>query len=357
MKKHAPQQRDATNRRKVEHIEIIRADADVDRRKFYFDDIRLRHRALPELDLEAVDTSISFMGKRLAFPLLISSMTGGDHAMVRRINRNLALAAERCHVAMGVGSQRVLFTHPRARRSFALREVAPSALLFANLGAVQLNKGFGLAECQEAIDTLGADGLYLHLNPLQEAVQPEGDTQFAELASKIGAIARAISKPVIIKEVGAGISPEDAHLLIPQGIRYIDVAGAGGTSWSRIEHHRQSGSRRDNMGILFQDWGWPTPRALWELRHLRSDITLIASGGLRSGVDMAKALVLGASLCGLAAPFLKPAQTSVDAVVATIQRLQREFRTALFLLGVRQAADLVGNTRLLLDPPPFGSAP
>jgi isopentenyl-diphosphate delta-isomerase len=279
-------------------------------------------------------------------------MTGGDHAMVRRINRNLAEAAERCQVAMGVGSQRVMFTHPRARASFELRKIAPSALLFANLGAVQLNKGFSVAHCREAVDALGADALYLHLNPLQEAVQPEGDTQFSGLAKRIGEIARTLEVPVILKEVGAGISREDAELAMRHGIRYIDVAGAGGTSWSRIEHHRQIESSRSDIGLVFQDWGIPTPRALWELRKFRPRLTLIASGGLRSGLDMAKALVLGASLCGLAAPFLQPAQESADAVVAAIEQLQRELRTAMFLLGVNRVSSMIGQTRFLLDVPP-----
>lgn len=344
---------DRTNRRKVEHIEIINADRDVDRRKFYFDDIQLRHRALPEIDLDAVDTSTTFMGKRLALPLLISSMTGGDHAMVRRINRHLAEAAERCGVAMGVGSQRVMFTHPNARASFALRAHAPTALLFANLGAVQLNKGFTIDHCREAVQALEADGLYLHLNPLQEAVQPEGDTQFGGLADKIGAVAAALPQPLIVKEVGAGVSREDVELLLPRGVRFIDVAGSGGTSWSRIEHHRQTPSGANALGLLYQDWGLPTPRALWELRDLRPRVTLIASGGLRSGLDMAKAIVLGASLCGLAAPFLKPAMQSADAVVEVIDRLHREFRVAMFLLGVSRVADLIGNTRLLQNPLPL----
>ena len=342
---------DRTNRRKVEHIEIINTDREVDRRKFYFDEIRLRHRALPEIDLDAVDTSVEFMGKRLSCPLLISSMTGGDHAMVRRINRNLAAAAERCQVAMGVGSQRVMFTHPKARASFALREVAPTTLLFANLGAVQLNKGFGLEQCRAAVATVGADALYLHLNPLQEAVQPEGDTQFGGLAKKIGAVARGLDVPVILKEVGSGISREDAQLVLPHGIRHIDVAGTGGTSWSRIEHHRQAGPARNDLGLVFQDWGLPTPRALWELRDLRPRVSLIASGGLRSGLDMAKAIVLGASLCGLAAPFLKPALESADAVTAVIERLRRELRTAMFLLGAPRIPALLGQHRLLLNPP------
>ena len=338
---------DLINDRKVQHLRVITEDAEVDRRKFHFDAVRLRHRALPELDLAEVDTSITFLGKKLSFPLLISCMTGGDHALVRRINRHLAEAAERCGVALGVGSQRVMFQNPRARASFALRGRAPTALLFSNLGAVQLNHGFGLAECRAAVEAVGADALVLHLNPLQEAVQPEGDTAFAGLADKIGAIARTLGRPVIVKEVGAGLSVEDVRRLRRRGVRLFDVAGSGGTSWSRIEHHRS----RDNLGLLFQDWGLPTPRALWELRGLRPGITLIASGGLRSGLDMAKAMVLGASLCGLAAPFLQPAMTSAEAVVKVIERLQREFRTALFLLGLRRVDQLRGHEALLLDHP------
>lgn len=346
-------QRNRINDRKVEHIRVINEDAGVDRRKFYFDDLVLRHRALPEVNLDDIDTTTSFLGKTLSFPLLISCMTGGDHTLVRRINRHLAEAAEQCGVAMGVGSQRVMFQQARARASFALRAYAPTALLFSNLGAVQLNHGFGLAECRAAVEVLEADALVLHLNPLQEAVQPEGDTQFAGLAAKIGQIVRDLHRPVILKEVGAGISAEDVQLMLPLGIRIIDVAGCGGTSWSRIEHHRQSGADRHELGLLFQDWGLPTPRALWELRGLRRDLTLIASGGLRSGLDMAKAMVLGASLCGLAAPFLKPAMQSTAAVVKTIHRLHREFRTAMFLLGLSRVDQLQDNHALLAGPPPY----
>lgn len=344
-------QRDSINDRKVQHIRVITADAGTDRRKFYFDDIRLRHRALPEVNLEEIDTSTSFLGKHLTFPLLISCMTGGDHALVRRINRHLAEAAEQCGVAMGVGSQRVMFQNPGARESFALRTFAPTALLFGNLGAVQLNHGFGLKECRAAVEVLEADALVLHLNPLQEAVQPEGDTVFGGLAAKIGAVARTLGRPVILKEVGAGISVEDVKLVRRHGIRIIDVAGSGGTSWSRIEHHRQRGAGRNDLGLLFQDWGLPTPQALWELRGFRPALDLIASGGIRSGLDLAKAVVLGASLGGLAAPFLQPALRSTAAVVQTIRQLHHEFRTAMFLLGARRVDQLQGNTALLAQLP------
>ncbi len=342
---------DLTNHRKLEHIRILRADPESDRRMRHFDAVRLRHRALPETDLEAIDPSTEIMGKRLRFPLLISSMTGGDHELVRKINRRLAEAAEETGVAMGVGSQRVLFTHPESRDSFALRSVAPTALLFGNLGAVQLNYGFGLDQARAAVEVLEADGLYLHLNPLQEAVQPEGDTRFAGLIDRMGEVAATLGRPVIAKEVGAGVSVDDAALLRDAGVRWIDVAGAGGTSWSRIEHHRQPESDADALGLLFQDWGLPTPLALRELRAFDPGLDLIASGGIRSGLDMAKAVVLGARLAGLAQPFLEPAMQGTREVVRVIERLRREFVTTMFLLGCSTLDDLFAQDRHLLAVP------
>jgi isopentenyl-diphosphate delta-isomerase len=339
-----------TNDRKLEHINIINSDEEVDRRKHYFDAIHLKHRALPELDLKDVDPSITFMGKRLSFPLLISSMTGGSQKVVQQINKNLAIAAEETCVALGVGSQRVMFTHPEAKASFELRQHAPNTLLFANLGAVQLNYGFGLDQCQQAIQAVGADALYFHLNPLQEAVQPEGDVNFAGLANKIAGIAALLDKPVIVKEVGAGLSQKDAQLLLNQGIKYIDVAGSGGTSWSRIENFRRQDEKNDNLGLLFQDWGNPTPLVLRELKPLKDKVTLVASGGIRSGVDMVKAVILGASLCGLAKPFLQPAMQSPDAVIKTINTIKREFLVAMFLLGAQNIGDLKHNDSLLWNP-------
>ena len=248
---------DRTNERKIEHIRAIERDPATDRDGRWFDRILLEHRALPELSLEAVDPGIQFLGKRLDFPLLISSMTGGDHERVRRINRNLAVAAERCGVALAVGSQRVMFRQPAARASFELRALAPSTVLIGNLGAVQLNCGFGLDQCREAVEVLDADGLYLHLNPLQEAVQPEGDTDFAGLAERIGSIVAGLEVPVLLKEVGSGLSPADLQLGHAQGVRHFDIAGSGGTSWSRIEHHRRGDG--SDIGLRFQDWGVPTP--------------------------------------------------------------------------------------------------
>ncbi len=338
-----------TNDRKLEHVRIVQEDVHVDRRRRYFDEIRLKHRALPELSLDEIDTSVEFLGKRLSFPLLISSMTGGHHELLRKINRNLATAAEATGVAMAVGSQRVMFASPEAEDSFALRSVAPTALLFSNLGAVQLNYGFTVDDCRRAVDVVKADGLYLHLNPLQEAIQPEGDTNFAGLVDKIGDVVERLDVPVILKEVGAGFSEEDVRLAIQVGVRFIDVAGSGGTSWSRIEHHRQSETDSQDLGLLFQDWGIPTPVALRLLQPYTNEITLIASGGIRSGIDMVKAIVLGASLCGVASPFLAPAMESAEAVIALIERLRREFRTAMFVLGAPDVGYLKGNRALLLE--------
>ena len=301
------------------------------------------------MNLGEVNPSIEFMGKTLSFPLLISSMTGGDHDLVRSINRNLAVAAEKTGVAMGVGSQRVMFSQPEAKRSFEIRKFAPTTLLFANLGAVQLNYGFTLDMCEEAVATVGADALILHLNPLQEAVQPSGNTNFAKLSARIINIALRLKKPVVLKEVGAGISEEDVRLVADEGIRYIDVAGAGGTSWSRIEHYSLMKEEREDMGISFQDWGIPTPWALMTLKDYRDRITLIASGGVRSGIDMVKAMILGASLCGIASPFLEPAVESADKVVEVIGALKREFTTAMFLLGMKNTRELFGNEGLLLN--------
>jgi len=340
-----------TNRRKLDHVRLALRDPGADRTMHHFDRLVLRHRALPEIDLESVDTSVELLGRRLSFPLVIGSMTGGSSRSLRRVNRNLAEAAQRCRVGMGVGSQRVMFTHPTARDSFRLRDVAPDTLLLANLGAVQLNCGFGVEECRQAVEVLGADGLYLHLNPLQEAVQPEGEARFAGLADKIGDIAARLPVPVIVKEVGCGLDVADVEILLGRGVRLFEVAGSGGTSWSRIEHLRQPRIDGHDLGLVFQDWGIPTPLALERLRHLKNRIVLIASGGIRTGIDMVKAMVLGASACAIALPFLRAAFRSRTDVEMLIEILRKEFRLAMFLLGVQRVEDLIGHDELLLVNP------
>ncbi len=334
------------NQRKLDHINIVSEDREIDRRQYYFDRIRLTHRALPELNLAEVDPSTKFLGKKLSFPLLISSMTGGADEELVKINRNLAEAAEAEGVALAVGSQRVFFSDDAARESFELRKLAPNTVLLGNLGAVQLNYEMGFADCEAAVNLLDADGLYLHLNPLQEAVQPEGDTDFSGLRSKIAVIVKTLKQPVIVKEVGAGISAVDVEHLLAAGVKYIDVAGSGGTSWSMVESKR---SDNPQLGELFSDWGIPTPIALQQMKPYRHEMTLIASGGIRSGIDMVKSMVLGASLCGLARPFLNPARESADAVREVIRRLKREFTTAMFLLGAGEIDDIFSKEELLLD--------
>lgn len=338
---------DQTNDRKVEHIRAIENDPSTDRSGRYFDRIRLMHRALPELSLAEVDPSCEFLGRKLSFPLLISSMTGGDHELVTKINRNLAIAAQKTGVAMAVGSQRVMFTNPAARESFSLREFAPDVPLLANLGAVQLNYGLGISHALQAIDVLEADGFYLHLNPLQEAIQPEGDTDFRHLAECIGTLVETLHVPVILKEVGAGLSPADIEKGLSVGVKHFDLAGSGGTSWSRIEHHRRKDGT--DLGIKFQDWGIPTPLALKLSEPYHLQASFIASGGLRDGIDMAKSVILGASLCGIAGPLLKPAMESADAVVAVIEQLREEFVTAMFLLGTANIKALYRNRALVLE--------
>ncbi len=330
----------------MDHIHIVSEGGDIDRRRYYFDRIHLTHRALPELNLAEVDPSSKFMGKDLSFPLIISSMTGGADGELVKINRNLALAAEAEGVAFAVGSQRVFLSDDAARESFELRKYAPNALLLGNLGAVQLNYELGFADCEAVLDILGADGLYLHLNPLQEAVQPEGDTDFSSLRSKIAVIVQTLKQPVVVKEVGAGISPEDVEHLLAAGVKYIDIAGCGGTSWSRVESHR---SDEPELGELFSDWGIPTPLALRAMKPYRHEMKMIASGGVRSGIDMVKSMILGASLCGVARPFLNPARESADAVREVIRRLRREFTTTMFLLGAGRIDDIKENEGLILD--------
>ena len=328
------------NDRKYDHLRILADDPETDRKKNYFDNLRLKNRALPQIDLDEVDPHTWFMNRKLSFPLLISCMTGGSGEELCRINRNLALAAEATGVAMGMGSQRVMLADPSAAESFMLRKYAPSALLLGNLGAVQLNNGVSVDDCRKLAELTGIDALCLHLNPLQEAVQPEGDTNFGNLAERIAEVVAALDVPVIVKEVGAGIGKEDAKILIDAGVKYIDVAGTGGTSWSRIESYRATAG--SSAGVLFQDWGIPTPDAVWQLGPMcdESSVKLISSGGIRSGIDMAKSMVLGASLCGIANPFIALAVQSPEAVIEHIENFKKQFITAMFLLGKKDIPSL-----------------
>lgn len=295
---------------------------------------RFIHRAMPELDLSDVDLSQQVFGKKLQAPILISSMTGGNEEAAG-INRLLAEAAQATGIAMGLGSQRAAIELPDLAPTFQVRQVAPDILLFANLGAVQLNYNYGIAECQRAVDMIQADALILHLNALQEAVQPEGNTHFAGLADKIESVCKALPVPVIVKEVGWGFSEQDARRLADAGVSAIDVAGAGGTSWSQVEMHRAKDESQARLAAAFINWGIPTAEAILNVHRAAPELMIIASGGLRSGVEIAKCIALGANLGGMAGPFLKAAARSSEAVIQTIQEIQREVQVTMFAAGAR----------------------
>lgn len=333
---------DTTETRKLDHLRIV-LEEDVAAKGITSGWARYRftHRALPELDLSEIDTRVTLFGKRLQAPLLISSMTGGAND-AERINLLLAEAAETMGVAMGVGSQRAALSNPQLARTYQVRKVAPTTVLLANLGAVQFNYGYGVAECRRAVEMIEADALILHLNALQEAVQPEGDTNFKGLLNKIGQVCRELDVPVIVKEVGNGIGAADARRLIEVGVSAIDVAGAGGTSWSEVERFRHMQASGQQIAALFAGWGIPTTQAIQEVRAALPHVTLIGSGGVRTGLDVAKAIALGADLAGTAAPHLFSASDgdNSNAVVEALRVLHMQLRITMFLTGAGDIAAL-----------------
>jgi len=301
----------------------------------YFDEIRFEHRALPEIAFDDVRIETSFLGRELDAPLLISCMTGGT-GVAERINRRLAEAAEASRVVLGVGSQRKAIDDPETAATFRVREYAPNVPILANLGAVQLNYGYGVDECRAAVDMIEADALVLHLNAMQEALQPEGQLNFRGLLPKIAAVVGALEGPVVVKEVGCGLSAAVGRELANVGVRILDTAGVGGTSWARIEAARADAF---DLGERFADWGVPTPESIRQLATLPG-VQVIGSGGIRSGVDIAKALALGADLGGMAFPFLEAANISTAAVVERIQHAAFELRICMFCTGARDVAAL-----------------
>ncbi len=334
--------------RKADHIRInLEEDVGFNQLTTGLEQYRFTHMALPELNLVEIDLSTVFLGKSLRAPLLISSMTGGtERAYV--INRNLATAAQEAGIAMGLGSMRAALEEPSLAESFlVVRPVAPDILLFANLGAVQLNYGYTVDDCRHAVDMVEADALYLHFNPLQEALQPEGNTNFAGLLEKIEAVCKSLEVPVVAKEVGWGFSQQIARRLVDAGITAIDVAGAGGTSWSQVEMHRADTEIRRQVAATFRDWGIPTAESIQMVREAAPQLPVIASGGLRNGLDIAKSIALGARLAGMAGPFLKAAVISTDAVMETISATTAELRTTMFCIGVASLDELRDTPHLL----------
>jgi isopentenyl-diphosphate delta-isomerase len=292
------------------------------------------HRAIPELNLEEIDSRLSFLGKNLNAPILISSMTGGTEN-ARMINHTLAAAAQETGIAMGVGSQRIALEHPEIAPTFKVRSVAPDVLLFANLGAIQLNYGYSIKQCIKAVEMIDADALILHFNSLQEALQKEGQTRFSGLINKVEHVCKSIDIPVIAKEVGWGFSKTDISMLAEAGISAIDVAGAGGTSWSQVEMHRSKDDYQHELAAAFRNWGISTATAIQNVVDVSPSLPIIASGGLRSGVDIAKCIALGASLGGMANPFLKAATHSVEKTVELISIYTDEIKLCMFATGSR----------------------
>ncbi len=307
-----------------------------------FERFDLPYRALPESNLSQLDTRTTFLGKALRAPLLIGAMTGGA-ARAGLINRHLAEAAQRLGVGLMLGSQRVMLEHPEALESFCVRPFAPDVLLIGNLGVAQLGRGYGLAELTRATELIGADALALHANPLQEALQKGGDTDFSALLTKLHALVPRLPFPVLLKEVGHGLSREVAEAVRGVGFAALDVAGAGGTSWAKVEAYVRYGELRH---AELTEWGVPTAEALLGVRRALPQMPLIASGGIRSGLDAAKAIASGAQAVAVARPLLERALTSTEAVVEYLEAFIWELRVAMHCAGVPDIPSLA-RTQLL----------
>lgn len=322
-----------TEKRKKEHIEISLKKDVSSSLATGFEDIKLVHNAMPSINKKDIDASCDFLGKKLSYPLIICAMTGGTPD-AEKINKNLAAAAEELGLALGLGSERAALQDAKLWKTYEVRDVAPNIPLIANLGLVQFSKGYGLKEAKEAIEKIGADALAVHLNALQEAVQPEGDTDFKGAFEHLKELCHDLGKPVIAKETGAGISRDVAHRLASAGAYAIDVSGAGGTSFSQVEHHRGGKSAE-----AFREWGIPTACAVAEIAGAVAS-KVIASGGIRTGVDAAKAISLGADYAGIALPLLAPALESKEAVVEKLKIILDEFKNAMFLVNAKTIAEL-----------------
>jgi isopentenyl-diphosphate delta-isomerase len=329
--------------RKVDHIKIcLEENVQARHTTTGFEDVFLVHKALPEIERDRIDLSTTVFKHKLSAPLLVGAMTGGT-AKALKINAAIAEVVEKLGLGMGVGSQRVAIEDPKLEVSFAIvREKAPTAFLVANIGGPQLVNGCGVKEARKAVEMLEANALAIHLNPLQEAVQPEGETNYSGVFNKIGEIAQALKVPVIVKETGAGIAAEEAKMLEEAGVAGIDVAGVGGTSWAAVEYHRAKKLQdefRQRLGETFWDWGIPTAVSLVEVVQ-SVHLPVIASGGIRYGTDVAKSLALGASLASMASPILHSATKGPEEVKKALQFVIEELRNAMFLVGAESIQKL-----------------
>lgn len=335
--------REVNGRRKEEHLRInLEQDVQFEELTTGLESYQFIHQALPEIDAADIDLAATLFGKRLEVPLIISSMVGGIEP-ARAINRNLAQAAQCLGVAMGLGSLRTAIDSPETASTYQVRDIAPDILLLANLGAVQLNYGYGVGDCCRAVEMIGADALILHLNPLQEALQHDGNTNFSGLLRRIEQVCRALPVPVMVKEVGWGISEGVARKLAAAGVAGIDVAGAGGTSWSEVERRRAKTEKGNNIAAAFRSWGIPAAESILMARRGAPGLVLVASGGLRSGLDVAKTIALGADAAGIAAPLLRAANISAETVATALQEIIEELRISMFCIGAASLKQLKGS--------------
>lgn len=329
--------------RKADHIAIcLEEDVQAQNVSAGFEDVSLLHRALPEVEREKIDLSTTVLGYKFSAPLFVGAMTGGT-LEATKINGALAEAVEEFGLGMGVGSQRIAVDNPKVEHSFSVvREKAPTAFILANIGGPQLVTKYGVKEAQKAVEMVKANALAVHLNALQEAVQPEGDTNYSNLVQKICKLAQELDVPVVVKETGAGICAEDASMLDAAGVAAIDVAGVGGTSWAAVEYFRAKARNDDSsqrLGETFWDWGIPTVASLVEVVN-SVRLPVIASGGIRTGVDVAKSLALGASLASATYPFLGPAKAGSEHVKKALNYFVEEVRNAMFLVGANNVQKL-----------------
>jgi isopentenyl-diphosphate Delta-isomerase len=316
-----------TESRKKDHVELVVAKGAQYAKTTGLERVDFFHNALPEISLDSVDLSVKFLGKTVRYPILITGMTGGyDDA--EQINRSLAASAQKYGLAFGVGSQRAMIEKPELAKTYKVRDIAPDVPIIANIGAFQLKK-YSPGQIESLVSAIDADALAIHLNALQEVIQPEGDTDFSGVLDAIARTCGKLSVPVVAKETGAGISQDVAIKLKNAGVKYIDVAGAGGTSWSKVEY------LRSNSVPGFEDWGIPTADSIIQCRGV---LPIIASGGIRSGIDGAKCIALGAEMCGAAYPFIRALyEHTLDEYIDTFQK---QMRICSFLAGAKSHADL-----------------
>jgi isopentenyl-diphosphate delta-isomerase len=339
--------RSLTQERKADHVRIcLNEQVEFRTKRTGLERYEFVHQALPGINKNEIDISTKLFGKILDAPIIIEAMTGGTD-LAYQINENLAYAAQRLRIGMMVGSQRVSLEYPSLAHTFQVRHKVPKTLLIANIGAVQLNNGFDYEACLEAISMIGADALALHLNPLQEAIQEEGNTNFRGLLRKIEALREKLTIPLIVKEVGCGISKEVALKLREAGVDCIDVGGAGGTSWAKIESLRTKNGHLRGVGEELSEWGIPTARSIQLVREAVPDIPIIASGGIRTGIDAAKAIALGADGVGMALPLLSPALESTSSVEEVLMRIIEVLKIVMFCIGAVNL-DNLKNTKHLV---------